>query len=66
MQTIVEKRINWKRTLLGLSVGECITREKPTPQNVNQVRNWASVLKKDGYIYKVSLQDKTLTIKREL
>lgn len=66
MQTIVEKRINWKKTLLGLQAGESIIKKKPSPQNVSLVRNWASVLKKTGCIYKVSLQGTTLTIKREL
>lgn len=66
MTTVIEKRINWRKTFTGMKVGDFIVRKKPTPSVVSQARNWASILKKSGYLFKVSLQGDTLTISREL
>lgn len=66
MAAVIEKRINWRKTLTGMEIGDFIVKKKPAPRLVSLARNWASILKKSGYLFKVSLQGDTLTISREL
>ncbi|WP_303327408.1 hypothetical protein [Butyricimonas paravirosa] len=64
MKIAIDKRINWKETLLGLEVGGSIVIDKPTIQNVQTARTWSSKLKKQNVYTKVSLNKSVLTIKR--
>ena len=64
MKIAIDKRINWKETLLGLEVGGSIVIDKPTIQNVQTARTWSSKLKKQNGYTKVSLNKSVLTIKR--
>lgn len=64
MPAIIDKRINWKETLLGLSIGEILTINKPSIQDVQTARCWSSRVKKKGCITKVSVTGSVLTVKR--
>lgn len=64
MKIAIDKRINWKETLWGLDIGEIITINKPSIQDVQTARCWSSRVKKEGCITKVSLNKSVLTVKR--
>lgn len=64
MKIAIDKRINWKETLLGLYIGEVIIINKPSIQDVQTARCWSSRVKKHGVITKVSLKGTVLTVKR--
>lgn len=64
MVAIIEKRINWKETLLGLAIGEEMIFNKPSIQDVQTSRTWSSKLKKEGFYTKISVKGSVLTVKR--
>ena len=64
MAVIIDKKINWKATLLGLVVGEEMTFNKPSIQDVQTSRTWSSKLKKEGVYTNISVKGSVLTVKR--
>lgn len=64
MVAIIDKRINWKETLIALKTDQPLVINKATIQDVQTARVWSSRLKKQGVITKVSLKGTVLTVKR--
>lgn len=64
MTAIIDKRINWKETLLGLEIDKPLVIDKSSIQDVQTARVWSSKLKKQGIYTKVSVKGSVLTVKR--
>ena len=64
MVAIIDKRINWKETLIALKTDQPLVINKATIQDVQTARVWSSRLKIQGVITKVSLKGTVLPVKR--
>ena len=50
-------RIDWRETLKRLEVGQEYVKKNPTLAEVNNAKNRASFLKKEGYLFEVITTD---------
>ena len=64
MEAIIDKRINWKETILALKIDQPLVINKATIQEVQTARVWSSRLKKQGVKTKVTLRGTVLMVRR--